>query len=218
MTAIEDVDPRVTDMPTERLGTFADGVLAIVITLLVLELHVPSPDDSTGLAELLLEDWRQFGGYLISFVFVGGLWIASASVDSFIRRADPVLYRIHLLALFFVSFMPFTTSLMTTHLGSDGERLAVSIYGANLLIASITMNAFMKHAAHLAKSRGAIDDGAALERVEKQRRLTVVVLGIAAVLAVAVPRAAVAAYLIASLLFLVAPLIQARHRRRLEQR
>jgi uncharacterized membrane protein len=60
----------VTDeLPKGRLEAFADGVLAIVITLLVLELEVPGRETQDDLASALLDEWRGYTAYLISFVF-----------------------------------------------------------------------------------------------------------------------------------------------------
>lgn len=58
-------------MPLDRFNAFTDGVLAIVITLLVLELSVPAAEER--LLPALAEDWHEFLGYVISFVFVGAI-------------------------------------------------------------------------------------------------------------------------------------------------
>ena len=118
-----------------------------MITILVLELKVPETAGGQSLLEALGEEWRSFAGYLISFVFVGGVWIAHSNATRLIARGDAILFRLNLLALFFVSLLPFTTSLMTAHLGDSGEGVAVAIYGLDLFIASLTLNAFIRYAA-----------------------------------------------------------------------
>jgi hypothetical protein len=66
-------------LPTDRLNAFADGVFAIVITLLVLEL--PVPEATEDLLWALLAGWPDFLAYVISFAFIGGFWITHSSVS-----------------------------------------------------------------------------------------------------------------------------------------
>ena len=70
--------------PIDRFNAFTDGVLAIVITLLVLELSVPAVEDR--MLPALAEDWHEFLGYVISFVFVGGLWVGHSGMTKLMRR------------------------------------------------------------------------------------------------------------------------------------
>ncbi len=65
-------------LPKSRLEAFSDGVFAIAITLLVLEIEVPMGTES--LWQALAEEWPSFLGYLVSFVFIGGLWMTHVSV------------------------------------------------------------------------------------------------------------------------------------------
>jgi uncharacterized membrane protein len=189
-------------------------VLAIVITLLVLELEVPGSAEGAHLADALADEWRGFVGYLISFVFVGGVWIAHANVTRLIERGDAVIFRLGLLQLFFVSLLPFTTSLMTTHLDGDGEGLAVTLYGLDLLAASVMLNVMI---GYLASNRHLVADAIAdeeLRRIERQRRSVVVLLTVATALAVLVPQVAVGLYLLATVAFVIGPLLLARRSRR----
>ena len=66
-------------MPKTRFEAFSDGVLVIVITILVLELAVP--EESENLLEARGEQWASYLGYVVSFVFVGGIWLAHADVS-----------------------------------------------------------------------------------------------------------------------------------------
>lgn len=209
--------PQTTDaefLPKGRLDAFADGVLAIVITLLVLELEVPGIEEGDDLLGALADNWREYAGYLISFVFVGGVWIAHSAATSLMARGDAVLFRLNLLLLFFVSLLPFLTALMTTHLGQEGEHVAVALYGLDLFIASLVLNAFIRYAGH--HPQLAADDLAddRLREIERHRRVLVVALGLAALLALLLPHVAVTLYLVVALTFIVAPLILARRNRR----
>jgi uncharacterized membrane protein len=200
-------------LPKGRLEAFADGVLAIVITILVLELAVPRRGEGAHLAHALGQEWRGFAGYLISFVFVGGVWIAHANATRLIKRGDQILFRLCLLQLFFVTLLPFMTSLMTTHLGGSGERLAVPLYGLDLLLASVMLNVMIQY---LAENRHLVTDEIAdeeLGEIARQRRSTLVLLAIATLLAILLPHVAVGLYLLATVAFVIAPLLLARRRR-----
>lgn len=202
------------EFPKGRLDAFADGVLAIVITLLVLELKVPGVEEGGDLWHALTHEWREYAGYLISFVFVGGIWIAHSAATSYVARGDALLFRLNLLVLFFVSLLPFLTSLMTTHLDGEGEHLAVALYGVDLFVASLVLNAFIRYAGH--HPGLVVDDLAddALREIERRRRLLVLFLGVSAGLALVLPNVAVALYLVVALAFVIAPLLLARRTRR----
>lgn len=202
------------EYPKGRLDAFTDGVLAIVITILVLELKVPPVSESADLWHALTGEWRDYAGYLISFVFVGGIWITHSSATSYIKRADGVVFRLNLVILFFVSLLPFLTSLMTTHLGESGENLAVALYGADLFIASGLLSVFIGYAAHHPDL--AADDLAdeSLRSIEVRRRALLVGQCLAVLLALFWPNGAVALYLVLSFAFLILPLVLARRNRR----
>jgi len=115
---------------TGRVEAFSDGVLAIAITLLVLEIDV----DPSGYAHLwraLADEWPSYLAYVTSFLTIGGVWIAHHALFSRLAYVDPVLMRLNLLLLMTVSFLPFPTALMADALrGSDAtERTAVIVYG-----------------------------------------------------------------------------------------
>jgi len=198
-------------LPKARLEAFSDGVFAIVITLLVLELKVPQ----TGgpLWHELVQEWPAYLGYFVSFAFIGGSWIAHSNMTRFIKMADAALMRLNLLLLLFVSFLPFTTSLMATHLNDPGERLAVVIFGINLTLAALLVDVLVGYAA---QSPGIAADDVAEEELhafEKERRYALALQATATLVAVFVPVVAVIAFLAVSVLLLFEPLWRARRRR-----
>lgn len=201
-------------LPKGRLEAFADGVLAIVITLMVLELEVPGTSDQGDLLGALAEEWRSFLAYLISFVFVGGIWISHSNATRLLAHGDAVLFRLNLVVLFCVSLLPFTTSVMATHLGGDGGDVAVALYGINLLVASLVLNAFIGYAARRPELVADEIVDSELTAIERGRRRLVGGQAIAAAVAIFLPGIAVAAYLLISLGFVVMPLVAARRARR----
>ena len=128
-------------LPLDRFNAFTDGVFAIAITLLVLELTVPAAD--ARLLPALAEQWQEFLGYLISFVFIGGIWVSHAGMTKLMRHADTLAYGIDLLMLLFVGVLPFSTNLMVTHLSGPDVEAAVIIYGVNVLLASLCLSLLM---------------------------------------------------------------------------
>ena len=198
-----------TLLPKNRLEAFSDGVLAIVITILVLELEIPDASVGSGLAEALAEEWKTYLGYLISFAFVGGCWVAHSNATRLIDRADPLLFRLTLIWLLFVSLIPFTTALMTGFLGEPGEETAVVVYGIDLLLASLLLTMVIRYAARRPEMvAGEIADEELEENV-RQRSWLLGFQAIAVVLAVVAPNVAVGLYLLISVLFIVAPLLAA---------
>jgi uncharacterized membrane protein len=196
---------RLTDiLPPERLNAFADGVFAIVITLLVLEL--PVPEAAEGLLLALLEEWPDFLAYVISFVFIGGFWITHSSITRLTEQEDGITFRLTLVMLFFVSLLPFSTRLMATHLAGAGSRLSVVIYGLDLLIASYMLNTIMRY---LARRPELLVDGLADEDLRvlvRRRRYGVIFNGIGVLLALILPPVAIAIYIAVAIFFIIQPL------------
>ncbi|HEU5205223.1 MAG TPA: TMEM175 family protein [Candidatus Limnocylindrales bacterium] len=135
---------------TNRLEAFSDGVFAIAITLLVLEIGVPlgSEDD---LLEAIIRLWPSYLAYLVSFATIGAVWVAHSVITEHVEGADPVFLRLNLLLLFFVSFLPFPTKLLGEYLGTEEEavRVAVTFYGLALLLTSVTTSALWGWARHV---------------------------------------------------------------------
>lgn len=203
---------RLDLLPKSRLEAFADGVFAIAITLLALEIEVPAGAGSFWRA--LAEEWPSFLSYLVSFVFIGGLWMSHVSVTRLMRRGDSTLYGLHLLVLLFVTILPFSTRLMATHLGDDWEQGAVTLFGINLVLASVTLNATIGYAM---RDKDLRDDTIAVRELRSFFRLrlwSTLVLLAAVALAVLVPLVAVLVYLGASAVFVFQPMLSAWRKRR----
>jgi uncharacterized membrane protein len=131
---------------TNRMEAFSDGVFAIAITLLVLEIAVPAGSES-DLLGAVLHEWPSYLAYLVSFSTVGAVWVGHAVITEFLVRATPVLIRLNLLLLMVVSFLPFPTKLLAEYIGADGpERVAATIYGLNLLLVAVLLSVLWRYA------------------------------------------------------------------------
>lgn len=131
-----DRDRRRPTRPTQRLEALSDGVFAVAITLLVLDLAVPATTHSQRhLLDAVADQWPGLLGYVVSFSTVGALWLGHNAITDYLDRADTTILRLNLLVLLFVSFLPFPTRLVGEYVTrGDAERVAVTIYGLTLLV------------------------------------------------------------------------------------
>jgi uncharacterized membrane protein len=123
-----------------RLEFLTDGVFAIVMTLLVLEIAVPELSHSEVATELprqLFELWPIVLSYVTSFIILGVFWIFNNEMFRYIKRANRTLLWITIFYLMFVAFIPFSTAL----LGEYGDQqISVIIYAINITIAGFWVN------------------------------------------------------------------------------
>ena len=127
-------------MKTNRLEAFSDGVFAVAITLLILEINVPGGED---LWHQLKEEWPSFASFFVSFWVIGIIWVNHHGVLDHLKRTDrPVLY-INLLVLMTVVFIPFSTALMAEHLKSGAdEKVAALVYALSSLAMGVAVSFF----------------------------------------------------------------------------
>ncbi|ANF32800.1 hypothetical protein A0130_15060 [Leifsonia xyli] len=122
---------------TGRIEAFSDGVFAIAITLLVLDLGVPSPG---RFAETLLADWTSYLAYLAAFLTIASIWLHHHSVFQHIARVGPAVLLFNLLLLLGVSLVPWPTSLIAAAI-RDGSRsdevAAIAVYTITSVLVSI---------------------------------------------------------------------------------
>jgi uncharacterized membrane protein len=134
------------ELPLGRLEAFSDGVFAIAITLLVLELSV-SMTEGEGLLTAILAEWPSYLAYVTSFLTLGVFWLEHSTVTSVLRAGDPILFRLNLIVLLLASFLPFPTKLASEFFGErEPEQVAVLFYGATLLLLDLAMTVFARYA------------------------------------------------------------------------
>ncbi len=116
-------------MDSARLEAFSDGVFAVAITLLALNLAVEGPGHGT-LAHQLSDRWPAFAAYVISFLTIGIIWVNHHAVFKNLSHIDRTLLFLNLLLLFFVVSIPFATATMATYLRSGGpdSHLAAAVF------------------------------------------------------------------------------------------
>ncbi|HEX5251301.1 MAG TPA: TMEM175 family protein [Gaiellales bacterium] len=122
---------------TSRIEAFSDGVFAIAITLLVLDIDVP-PSAYEHLFRGFADQWPAYLAFATSFMTIGGIWMLHHAVFRRLRYANTAVMRINLVLLMTVSFLPFPTRIVAEAIESaSAERAAVVIYGTSVLTISI---------------------------------------------------------------------------------
>ncbi len=132
-------------MSKNRLEAFSDGVLAVAITLLVLDIKVPSTTGQS-LGHALLRMWPTYAAYVTSFITIGIIWINHHAMISRLREADHTILALNLLLLLSIGALPFATSLMAAYLReSQGEHLAAAVYSGSFLVMSVFFLTLNRH-------------------------------------------------------------------------
>lgn len=133
-----------------RIEALSDGVFAIVITLLAIDLRVPREEALEGrsLAEALASQWPVYVAYVLSFLQIGVIWANHHMMFHYIRRADHLLKVFTLLLLLCVAVLPFTTALLAEYVRRGGEdaRLAALLYAGAIGLAGVFFSATWWHA------------------------------------------------------------------------
>ena len=121
-------------MNKQRLEAFSDGVFAIVITLLILDIQIPEVRP-TALGAELVNILPQILTYILSFFIVGLYWHLHHQVAAQIKLIDEVFIWLNLVWLLFVSVLPFPTALLGRY---PLQPIPLTIYGINLILVNVT--------------------------------------------------------------------------------
>jgi uncharacterized membrane protein len=190
-------------MPTSRIEAFSDGVFAIIVTLLVLEIHVPQVQDkdiSAALGRSLLIMAPKFLSYILSFVIVCIWWVAHHHLFHILKRSDRGLLWLNSLFLLWLAFIPFPTALMGDF---PGERVSVMCYGTVTTLAGVSFCLMRYYAFYVAKLVDQRIDRHLLKLAMLRSVLNPFLHSIAVLLAFVDTRFSIALYIILPLMFFV---------------
>jgi len=191
---------------TGRTEAFSDGVFAIAITLLVLDIRVPV-SEFRDLWSGIAHAWPAYLGYVTSFLTIGGIWLAHHTAFRRLRFANARVMQVNLALLMAVGFLPFPTRLMAEAIRDvDAERAAVIFYGGSLLVISLLLAALWATAA---RPRRLFQPEVTQQEIDALRRASRPNVGFYAgvtALAILAPRVAAFGYL----LIAVAAVLRAR--------
>ena len=133
-------------MSKTRLEAFSDGVIAVAITLLALDLHVPNPAGAGTLAHNLGAQWPNYAAYVVSFLTIGIIWINHHAMLRRVVSVDHAILLHNLLLLMTIVVLPFSTALMAEYLkASHGQKLAAGVWSGSFLVMSIAFFTMQRH-------------------------------------------------------------------------
>lgn len=184
------------------MEAFSDGVFAIAITLLILEVAVPA-GSKNDLLKALVEEWPAYLAYLVSFATIGAVWIGHTVITEYLDHATSLLMRLNLLLLLVVAFLPFPTKLLGEFSGEeDAERVAATFFGINLLLCLGLVSVLWRYAvkAHLVRPDLADAD---VQTLTKRLTPTLGIYVLLIALGLFLPIVAVFGYLILALFVLI---------------
>ncbi len=152
-----------------RLEAFSDGVFAIAITLLVLEIAVPLHAGG-HLLSALFHERPVYVAYFIAFMSIGIVWIEHSALTEALDHIDSGFQRLNLLLLLLVGFLPYPTRVMEEYLSlingeHGGQRTAVAFFGVVLFLMSLMLIVLGRYA----EREGLFGDDVADERIEENR-------------------------------------------------
>jgi uncharacterized membrane protein len=165
-------DAQISEMQsdTDRLNTFSDGVIAVIITLMVLELKAPSVSSFAALLPL----WPEAVSYAVSYLFIAIIWVNHHHLMRFVSDSTPRLIWINFIHLFLVALVPFATQWVArTDLGAT----AVSVYAGLFVCIDAAFLAFEREVMAQADCT-AVPDSA--KKLARRRSLTTLAIFTAA--------------------------------------
>ena len=123
---------------TQRIEAFSDGVFAIAITLLIIEIGVPHVTGDESLSDKLGDLWPSYGAYVLSFVMIGIYWANHHALFRLFVRADHYFLMLNVFFLMAIAFLPFPTAVLGEYLDNSEQRhTAVKLYSLGLLLPAL---------------------------------------------------------------------------------
>jgi uncharacterized membrane protein len=155
---------------TSRMEAFSDGVFAIAITLLVLNIHVPTEAElhDQSLLQALLRQWPLYLAYVTSFLTFLIVWINHHHIFGLIGRTDRLLLFLNGLLLMAVAIVPFPTALVSENLPARDESMAAAIYAGTFLVLAILFYLLWHYAADGGRLLHQDADQQAVRRISRQ--------------------------------------------------
>jgi uncharacterized membrane protein len=190
---------------TQRIEAFSDGVFAIAITLLIIEIGVPHVSGNESLASALGDLWPSYGAYVLSFVMIGIYWANHHSFFRLFVRADHYFLVLNVVFLMAIAFLPFPTAVLGEYLDDAAQRdTAVTLYAFGLLLPAFGWIVVWLYA----NARGLVDERLAPEYVRfltVQYLLSNLLYGSALLLSFLDPWIALVIVVVLTLLYLLPP-------------
>ncbi|HSB74338.1 MAG TPA: TMEM175 family protein [Terriglobales bacterium] len=153
---------------TGRVEAFSDGVFAIAMTLLVLNIKVPIVQEPGTLGSLLRHQWPSYVAFVISFAFIGIMWVNHHRLFGHIRRIDQNLLVLNGLLLMGVTAVPFPTAVLSQYLGKADQKAAAMLYAGVYVTVAVFFNLLWRYAASGHRLLGEQVNAAEVNRISRQ--------------------------------------------------
>src|SRR6266516_5167208 len=158
---------------TSRLEAFSDGVFAVAITLLVLNIKVPGLDSGevfidSKLWPLLGKEWTMLFAYITSFATIGIMWLNHHRLYVHIKRTNTGLILLNLLLLLFIVFVPVPTALLAEYIVKLDQHLAAAVYSGTYVILACCFNLLWRYASYHNRLLGKNVDTRSVEAISRQ--------------------------------------------------
>lgn len=135
---------------TGRIEAFSDGVFAIAITLLILELKVPQVHDPEHMASDLLHGltglWHSYFAFFLSFISILVMWVNHHRIFSIVRKSDDAFLYWNGLLLLCITIVPFPTALLAEYVNGPAAKVAAAVYAGTALVIALAFTALWQHA------------------------------------------------------------------------
>ena len=160
---------------TGRMEAFSDGVFAVAITLLVLNIKIPGVDvpasqlpNDTQLWSKLLNEWPMLAAYITSFATIGVMWINHHRLYMHIKRTNTMLMLLNLLLLLIIVFIPVPTAIVAEYLVHPEQHAAALLYSGTNVILAICFNLLWRYASYHNRLLSKNADTRAVSAITKQ--------------------------------------------------
>jgi uncharacterized membrane protein len=161
------------DKETGRLEAFSDGVFAVAITLLILNIQLPTKSftNEEGLFKYLLDLWPAYLAFVTSFATIGIMWINHHRLFTYIKRTDTILMLLNLLLLLMIVFVPFPTALLAQQYRLNPNlRAPALVWNGTFILLAVFFNLLWRYAAHENRLLDKKADQQAVEAITRQYR------------------------------------------------
>ncbi|MGK5738144.1 TMEM175 family protein [Micromonospora sp. URMC 103] len=174
-----------------RVVAFSDAVIAIAVTLLVLEIR--PPEDSRHLFHGLVTLWPSYLAYIVTFMLIGQIWANHHIMFDQIRVADRAVLFLNTVLLMDIAFLPFAASVLATALrDGHGERTAVVLHGIVFEVAAVLFNIIWEYVRRHERLRVSTLDAAGARAIARRFRLALTWIAAGTLLGAVVPALGVA--------------------------
>ena len=160
---------------TGRLEAFSDGVFAVAITLLVLNIKIPGIDlplnklpHDTDLWHRLGEEWPMLAAYVTSFATIGIMWLNHHRLFVHIKRINTVLVLLNLSLLLFIVFVPVPTALLAEYVELPDQHAAAIVYSGTFVLTACCFNLLWRYASYHNRLLGKDVDSRAIQAISRQ--------------------------------------------------